>query len=348
MRCPCPDPEALGAYAEGTLAPAALQALEDHLADCPACRRAAVVLARRPGAPAWRWGAAAAAVLLLVAWASRSPEQPAQIPAAVPGPFPVPRPPAPAAGEVLEAASSPRTWGLPGGARIALDAGGLAALDEGGIRLERGTLWVQASSSFRIRTALGEVLLDGAECLVFLEKPPSAARLLREALAETDGLQVVSLKGKAVLVQGAERREIQAIQGAAAPAWLESLRETRLLPGNLLEDRGRLPFPDPGDGDYALEVLLKAKRPEGDIGIAFPAGGIFPCWVVSAGSLGEAPCRLEVRRQGDLILFIRDGRQVSRTTVGRAKAIEPWSEGPGILSWGASVEVAEMKVTSWR
>lgn len=397
----CLDPGVLSAYVEGRLEPSLLEGAELHLAGCFLCREHAVLIARlvAPRAEASRrlwWAAAAALLLLTVAWGwarlGSGPKAPATGASASPRPA---QGRSTLAGSVLETAQTPRWWSLPEGTRLALAAGSRLALGKQDAALERGSLWVEAQGTLsQIRTPLGLVRLEGAECVVRLEAgAPSPAFSLGEAWASEgaaageERLTVACFQGSVrvqresaawTVAAGSllEAREGEppairptpaALQGALL-GWLEPLRTVRSYAdaqglqdlggegartasskGVILDGRmkpARLNFPDLGAGDYTLEIVLRATERKGDLGVSFPAEGMFPYWVTPVRGLGEGISRLTVRRHGGLILFCREGREpvVCRDP----QALGKGASASGLTVWGDAVEVLEIKVISWR
>lgn len=367
---PCPDPNDLGAYLERALPPGEASLLiQAHLADCERCRGRALLVARlepeagrRPWTP---WAAAAAALLLtaVLGWQFSRPAPSVSFP-------PAPSPPAPpvVAEDRLETREAARGWILPGGTRLALAPGSLAQREaDGTLLLKQGTLWLEEGSSLAlIRTPLGSLQSQGAECLIRLEEPPlSTAFFLPEARASEPGQLTVACFSGTLRIEGQTLGPdtlLAWVPGKASPvqpltparrrdllAWLDPLREQRIQAGGRLEGReAKLPLLAPGPGDYTLEVTLRAKRPEGDLGLAFPADGTFPYWVFALRELGQGPCRLSVRRHADTFLLDRDGRTLASLEARHARSMERWAEAPTLTVWGGAVEVLEVKVTSWR
>lgn len=375
---PCPGPERLGAYVERTPDAGARAALERHLARCTDCRNLVVALAgdgtpasRRPLAP---WFAAAAA-LLLVATAFRGIPLESR-----------PAKPDPSASRKLRAAWEPGesllaskavSRLLDDGSRIALDRGGdLLLKAPGRLVLRGGALWVRTGTGaleveadgVRVRMLDGEAVLrmpvPGRQTGLWRDAEASASEGLT-ALALSGFVEILLPQGPIVLpagwtLAGHATAPLPPVERAAWTGWLEPLRRIESRSGTSLEawlgrsaalsagaSPARLPLPMPASSGTSLALRIATGGVRGDLGLAFPAGDRHACWILPAATLSSGTACLEIRREGDRVLFRLDDRTVGGADLDGAAATGPWADGPGLVLWGGSAELLEARSETW-
>lgn len=257
---PCPLPETLGAYIERRLPAPETEEAEAHLAACPACRDAVLLLSRLRASPAARfgWPAAAAALLLLalsVAWTRRDRPAP-------PASAPVP--------------SGDTTLLVGRATSVTLRAGSRWE----GLRLLEGAAWIEdPGEPLSILVPGGAVQLTRASLRIEV-LPAKAAVWIRDAWAADASVRIWVRDGSAEL----KRPDGSIEKLLPSPA-----------PGGWTGETGWRRGP-PAAEPYVWEALLRRKDPSASVSLRFPAGGRL--WEVPLGApLLEAKDLLRVRAE---------------------------------------------------
>ncbi len=311
MTAPCPGDEILAALPEGHLPAPEREAVERHAAACARCRELLLlssvgreVTLEIPRRPAWRWRAAAAALLLAGGWALLHPPAPLEPGAASPpgGDFPAGLLGGPNAVAYLHP-----------GIDLLLEGGGRVQCDPGARRLraEAGRFWLGTGGGEGLTLDIAGtslVLKDATVAVTLPHRPPTQAWqiLLREAAADPDKAPCVDVLEGAVLLEGkAVPAGTRLQQEAGGKGWrgqpasqdeLAALREARLtlllaLPGSPVSLGGRRV---PRTYRWVTTLLSRNASTEVGLTLGVPdaAGASWYRWV--AGLAKGSPGRQEV------------------------------------------------------
>lgn len=352
------DPERLAVYADRRLPPAEGAALEGHLADCPDCLGEFLVLRRELPAeapPARHWiplAAAAAAALLavfLLPWRkAEPPAKPSEAPQRVVGMW-------------VEGGSHT----LPG-MRLVLDRGRAQVLEGGGLALASGRLWLDAASETLVRFPGGELRCADAEVAVVLPEAPKAA-WVKDAEAAEAAVEIVCRRGSCRVLWKELEREVPALtllrldsiaetkplsdaEADRLVAWRWGSGRPASLEGAHLKHEdgfGSRPLSRMPSGDWRLEMSVRPRRPGGDFGLAFPALGSCPYWVIGANGdplPAERWTRLAAAREGRRVLLWRDDMLTATLDVSAADAMTPAEDLPSVGLWGAEVDLKDVRI----
>jgi hypothetical protein len=365
----CPSVERWIALASGEAEGS--QALFRHAEACPSCLselsaalaalaappeerllpslRLAILPARRR---AWKFPLAAAALLLVVfAFSFREGGFPARTMArALRSPDPV----LPAATDRVLALGRTGTLALRDGVRFSVSPGRVV-LEQGALALTaRGEGVELAWEDYRIRVERGELVLESQG-----PPPPASSVFLREAHAASGRAVLSVLRGRASVLRGGERLDLEAgslavLDGGrlearpfgAPPSWIGGWRR---VPGaeGILTDAARDLAPRDLPACYAWEVLLRRHAPAVVVEVRFPIGERGWSLPLGANIVGEAgsSLRIGLERRGDRLRLEVCGKEVFDGPVSALEGrLQPASvSAPGLKAWGGGVEVEEAR-----
>ncbi len=367
----CPDPEILAAYQEGRLPEGEARAFEAHAAGCLDCRQALRLMAEASAKPlslhprgrrlAW---AAAALLLMAVAWGLRSrsylSQPPPSVPHAAPGALPA---------GILGASAVPVAYLVPG-SELVLEAGARLEVREGGhdLRPLGGKSWLRAwgGAPLRLEMPGGRFILRQGFVQVSLPPPPAWSGLLRSAQAETQGpVEMVVLEGvlegegagrfgratRLRLEEGGWRAgplpetEVDGLRGEIARTLArfpgrEVFPEGLRVPGGGIRSQALLP----ASAAYRWVTVLASRSRETELGLTLalpdPHGRVtWHEWVVGLAASGTgSPQVVEVSWDGERLSGRVDGVLRFSALPGSGRLLRPAAAGGwGLTVWGGEV-----------
>lgn len=394
MSMSCPDPELLSAYRAGRLDPSARESLEAHASACARCLRALLVLggletwappplpspvlarlealAPPPRRSPWVWGAAAAALMAVIAggWglASREARHEGNGPARAHAGGPPLFPEGPLGRQERPVAV------LGGGMDLVLSQGTRVRVEGSGrqLRLEAGMLWVVVEGGDPVSVQVPGGLLVLEKGLLAARAGPAPRAMgggcwFREAMAGDAGESAEAwlLEGTLkVIARGGELRigspsrlslggspQVFPLPEAGRDALLKArsaavagLPGRRLFPDGSRLDAGvpRLQASVPVAGAYRWVTVLSDRKPGTEIGLDFPVEGGWHGWTLGlGGESSDVPETVEISWDGEFLVGRVNG--LRRFAMGpdrlRQELPCPSPQGWALSVWGGSVRV---------